>query len=91
MSKIKPQQRGLYAWNSIHAGSFLLYVEKLKDCYKFLFLPGPTEYFLTFEDFSKGIQHNVLEFVESLPKDIYQESLSIPLLSCPQTTPRISS
>lgn len=79
-----PKPKGLYAWNEIHAGSFLLYVEIALNSYRFLFLPGPTEYFLTFEDFSKAIEHGVLEFVECLPDNIFQESISIPLLSCPQ-------
>lgn len=78
----KPIPKGLYAWNSIHAGSFILYVETLKECHKFLFLPGPTEWFLTFEDFEHGITSGILEFVESLPDEIYRESLELSL-SCP--------
>lgn len=75
-----PISRGMYAWNYIHAGSFLLFIGTSKGYYKFLMLPGPTEYFLTFEDFAKGIERNILEFVEVLPEEIYQETLS---LSCP--------
>lgn len=77
-----PIPKGLYAWNMIHAGSFLLFVEALKDCYSFLFLPGPSEYYLTFEDFEKSISNGTLEFVEALPDDIYEESLKISS-SCP--------
>jgi hypothetical protein len=80
---LKPKQKGLYAWNAIHAGSFLLYIEKLKDCYKFMFLPGPSPFFLTFEDFEKCINSSTLEFVEVLPNDIYEESVNI-FLSCPE-------
>ena len=76
----KPVPKAMYAWNAIHAGSFLLYVESLVNCYKFVFLPGPSEYFLTFEDFEIAIKKGVLEFVDILPDDIYKESLS---LSCP--------
>jgi hypothetical protein len=75
----QPKVKGLYAWNYLHAGSFLLYVETLKDCHKFLFLPGPSEYFLTFEDFSSCVQKNTLEFVEELPDDVFEESLKISL------------
>lgn len=75
-----PIPKGMYAWNHMHAGSFLLYVETLVNCYKFIMLPGPADYFLTAEDFAKGIEKNILEFVEVLPDDIYQETL---LLSCP--------
>lgn len=78
-SKIIPKAKGLYAWNAIHAGDFILYVETLKDCYKFLFLPGPSEYFLTFDDFEQCISKGTLEFVEVLPDEIFQESLELSL------------
>ena len=79
--KIDPIPKGLYAWNAVHAGSFLLYTESLKDCYKFMFLPGPSEYFLTKEDFEACVSNGILEFVEPLPDDIYEESLK--MLACP--------
>ena len=79
MKRNTPISKGLYAWNAIHAGSFLLYVEALKDCYSFLFLPGPSEYYLTVEDFEKSLSNRTLEFVEALPDDIYEESLKISL------------
>lgn len=60
----------MYAWNAIHAGSFLLFVESLKDCHKFLFLPGPSEYYLTKEDFKFYVDAGTLEFVEVLPNEI---------------------
>lgn len=84
--KKDPIKRGMYAWNKVYAGSFLLYVSTLKDCYKFLFLPGPSEFFLTKEDFIRCMENNTIEFVEELPKDIYQETLSIYELTCPNKT-----
>jgi hypothetical protein len=80
MVSSKPIPKALYAWNAVHAGSFLLYVESLTDCYKFIFLPGPSEYFLTIEDFKTALKKGMLEFVDVLPDEIYQESLA---LSCP--------
>ena len=80
MDLLKPVPKAMYAWNSVHAGSFLLHVETLVNCYKFLFLPGPADYFLTNEDFDTAMKKGILEFVEILPEEIYQESL---LLSCP--------
>lgn len=77
----QPIPKGLYAWTTLHAGSFLLFVESLKDCYKFLFLPGPSEYFLTIEDFTKCVKSNVLEFVEELPDEIFQETIKFSLNS----------
>jgi hypothetical protein len=81
-STTTPIEKGMYAWNYIHAGSFLLFVEKLKHCYKFIMLPGPTDMFLTEQDFKKSIKANVLEFVDVLPDDIYEETIRISL-SCP--------
>jgi hypothetical protein len=86
----QPIPKGMYAWTQIHAGSFLLFVESQKDCYKFLFLPGPSEYFLTFEDFTKCIKTNTLEFVEELPDEIFQETINF-LLTSPTKTPNVIS
>lgn len=82
MSKKKqtaPVPKGLYAWNFLHAGSFILFVESLKDCHKFIFLPGPSEYYLTFEDFEKCVENGTLELAEPLPDDIFEETLKISL------------
>lgn len=79
--EVSPTPKGLYAWNRLHAGSFLLYVEPLNDCYKFIFLPGPSDYYLTKDDFNSCIQTNTLEFVEPLPDDIYEETIKFSLTS----------
>ena len=76
----QPAPRGIYAWTQLRAGDFIVYVESSKDCHKFVVLPGPSEMFLTFDDFTKSIKLGVLEFVEQLPEEIYQETIS---LSCP--------
>ena len=86
--KANPISRGLYAWNTLHAGSFLLYTESLKDCHRFLFLPGPTEYYLTNEDFDRCVKNNTLELVEPLPDEIYQETIQISL-ACPSQKTKI--
>jgi len=86
---IQPISKGLYAWNTLHAGSFLLYVESLKDCYKYLFLPGPSEYYLTCKDFEQCIKYCVLEFVEALPDEIFQETVNS-LLVCPSSSSMIT-
>ena len=79
-SPTKPIPKAMYAWNAVHAGSFLMYVESLTDYHKFIFLPGPDEYYMTFQDFAAAIKKGVLEFVETLPDEIYNETIS---LSCP--------
>lgn len=78
---IKPVARGLYAWNALHAGSFLLFVEEQKLCYRFMFLPGPSDYYLTPEDFNKCCATNLLELVEPVPVEIFEESMK--MLPCP--------
>lgn len=86
----QPTAKGMYAWTSVHAGSFVLFVESLKDCHKFLFLPGPSEYYLTFDDFTKCMKSGVLEFVESLPDDIFEESVNL-ALQCPSANSMITA
>lgn len=74
--KTDPIHKGFYAWTSLHAGSFLLFVEQLKDCHKFIFLPGPSYMHLAQETFEKCINTKVLEFVEIVPDDIFNETLA---------------
>jgi len=73
----KPIDKGVYAWNSLHAGSFLVFMEELKECYKFIFLPGPSYMYLTPETFDTSLRNNILEFVEPLPDEIYEETVSL--------------
>lgn len=84
---ISPLPRGFYAFNVGRAGDFILFVESTSDFHKFLYLPGADPFFLTHEDFSNSIDNNSLAFVEQLPEEIYNESLS---LSCPNQQTRIS-
>lgn len=84
----QPSCRGIYAWTQLRAGDFIVYVESSKDCHKFITLPGPYELFLTFDDFTKSIKSGALEFVEQLPEEIYQETIS---LSCPTNECKVHS
>jgi hypothetical protein len=79
---LQPTERGFYAFNEERAGDFLIYVESMKDCYKFLYVPGAHEFFLSLTDFTESIKRGVLSFVEQLPEEVYNESLS---LSCPRS------
>jgi hypothetical protein len=79
-----PVERGMYAWNSMYAGSFILYVGSQHESYKFIFLPGPTDFFLTPENFDTALKTHVLEFVEQLPLDVYNETVNFSL-TCPTT------
>lgn len=79
---LQPVPRGFYAWNSLHAGSFLLFMESLNDHYKFIFLPGPSYMNLAFETFTKCIKSNTLELVEQLPEDVYADTVSFAKQNC---------
>jgi len=70
-------ERGLYAWTVGRCGDFLLFVESHSNCHKFLYLPGASEFFLTFEDYTNSIKRGSLDFVEQLPQDIFRESLQL--------------
>ncbi len=82
----QPIPKGIYAWTKLRAGDFIVYVESLSDCYKFITLPGPNTLFLTTEDFTNSIKSGTLEFIEQLPEEIYQETI---LLSCPPNYSKI--
>ena len=73
---LQPSIRGIYAWTAEHAGDFLLFVEGLKDCYKFIYLPSSDYYYLSLEDYTKAVKSGLLEFVEQLPAEIYAETVS---------------
>lgn len=76
-TELLPISKGFYAWTSLYAGSFLLFTETLKDCYEFIFLPGPSYMHLTKETFEKCLVTKVLEFVEVIPDDIFNETVAL--------------
>jgi hypothetical protein len=53
-------------------------------------LPGPSPYYLTFEDFTNCVNKGILEFVERLPQEIFDESVKLSLMS-PTLTPKLLS
>ena len=73
----QPPPRAIYAYTRIRAGDFLVFVEDMKDCYRFLYLPGANPFYLTLEDFATYIKDGTLEFVEQLPDEIFNESLAL--------------
>lgn len=86
--KIQPTPRGFYLFNLERAGDGLIFVENSLNCYKFLYVPGADEFFMTHEDYEKSIKRGILSFVEQLPEEIYQESLQ---LACPKKQANISA
>lgn len=75
--KTGPLDKGFYAWTSLYAGSFLLFVEEANECYTFVFLPGPSYMYLTKETFDKCVATKVLEFVEVVPDEIFDETVAL--------------
>jgi hypothetical protein len=71
----QPTDRGIYMFTKEHAGSSLVYIKSHREYHEFAFLPGPSQFMLSFDDFTKAIKASVLEFVESLPEDIYKETV----------------
>jgi hypothetical protein len=90
-SKIKPTEKGFYAWTSLYAGSFLLYVEELRDYYKFVFLPGPNYMNLTHETFQSCIATKTLEYVETVPDDVFNETIKLTEKSVALSSPILDS
>jgi len=53
----------------------MVFVEEQKDAYKFAYLPGPSYFYMTKSDFIKAHKQGVIEFVEELPREIYEDVL----------------
>ena len=72
----KPKYRGMYAViEGDRAGGFIIYVKEydLGDSYAFLYVPHPMEaIYFTRQEIKKGIEFGTLEFVENLPKVVYE-------------------
>lgn len=74
---LQPPPRAIFAWNSLRAGDFIIFKESHNDFYEFIYVPGGDLFHLTIEDFTKSVKTGMLEFVEQLPQDIYNESLEL--------------
>lgn len=69
----KPKERGLYAFTQYRRGDFLLFIgETTPLVLDFMQLPDRYTLSLTAEEFSKGIQEGLLDFVEQIPLEIFQ-------------------
>lgn len=72
----KPEERGVYAFQKIKMGEFLLFLDEDELKYNFMQLPDRYEYALTKNDFIKAVKEKILEFVEVLPVDVYEVSVA---------------
>ena len=53
-------------------GNFFIFIEKTKDGYGFLVTPDMKNITVPFEEFDKGLECGIIEFVEKLPKDVFK-------------------
>ncbi len=68
-----PKKRYLYAVkNGDHAGKFIAYIDTLQDNYCFLAIPGNEKLKIPIVDFENGIDSEIVDFVEVLPKNIFK-------------------
>jgi hypothetical protein len=78
----QPLTRGFYAFLKYRCGDFIIFKESYKDYYEFIYVPGGDLFRLTIEDFTKSVKSGMLEFVEQLPEDVYNESLELSTNKC---------
>lgn len=78
---IKPIKRGFYAFDSLRAGDFLIFIEEQEHHYDFIYIPGGDFFHLTFDEFNTCVKNKILTLVETLPENIFEETLSFALSS----------
>jgi hypothetical protein len=67
-----PKHRDVYAVASgEYAGEFLVYMEEIDDNFRFLSLPDMTVRTVPKHDVYSGIETNILNKVEKLPRDVH--------------------
>ena len=72
-NKKVPKERGFYAFQTkAKAGEFLLFIEELPTYYKFMQLPDKYAINISKEAFEKSITHQVIEYIEQIPKDVFE-------------------
>jgi hypothetical protein len=68
-----PKARGLYAFTKYKRGDFILFIKPVDEgTLEFMRLPSQEQVFLTEEDFKSGVISNLLEFVESIPQEVFE-------------------
>jgi hypothetical protein len=53
-----------------YKGNFFTFIEKTKDGYGFLVTPDMKNIIVPVDEFDKGLECGIIEFVEILPKDV---------------------
>jgi hypothetical protein len=69
--KPKIKKGSLYAvLYGTHKGKFLTYMKKGKKGYQFLMTPDMLNMEVPFDEFDKGVECGILDFVEIVPSDV---------------------
>ena len=69
----KPKERYLYAVkNGDYAGHFIAFINRIDSKYIFLTLPNNQKLEVPIKDFEEGIEKELLEFVEVMPKYVFK-------------------
>jgi hypothetical protein len=69
--KTKIKKGSLYAvLYGTHKGKFLIFIKKNKNNYCFLMTPDMINIDVPIEEFDKGVECGILDFVEIIPKDV---------------------
>jgi hypothetical protein len=69
---VLPKERGVYAFMKYKRGEFILFIEQNGDILTFMQLPDRYNVLLSKEEFTAGLCTNLLEFVESVPEDVFE-------------------
>jgi hypothetical protein len=68
----QPLERGVYAFMKYKRGEFILFINQEGDVLNFMQLPDRYDIKLSVEEFTAGVQTKLLEFVESVPEDVFE-------------------
>ena len=70
--KVHPHNRCTFAVTTgTFLGEILIFIKQTNDNYCFLSIPGNSNRIIPKEKFDFGIKHNILQFVERLPRGVH--------------------
>ena len=71
--KINRLDCNIYAVNEgSYKGEFFVYINNDDDNYYFLSLPHNNTVIVTVEEFTTGVEKKVIQFLEKIPKNVYE-------------------
>ena len=68
-----PKDRGLYAFTKHRKRDFILFLKETSpEVLQFMHIPDRYVLSLTLEEFTKGVNDQLFDFVEQLPEDVFE-------------------